>query len=247
MLMNLVITHSKLSHRQDSDCTLLLFENKIMKYFTSFTIPILASIFLASCTLSSSQNPMNTQPITIPENAQTATFAGGCFWCLDPAFDNEPGVLQAIVGYAGGHEENPTYEQVLSEKTGHREAIQVTYDPTKVSFNRLVEVFFHQIDPTDAGGQFADRGESYTTAIWYQNEEEKKIAEDFIKKLNDSKKFDKPVAVKVLPFTNFYPAEDYHQDYYKKSAFHYGLYKKGSGREDFIHENWTEEEKEAIA
>ena len=218
-----------------------------MKHFTSLTIPIFASIVLASCTLFPSQKSMNTQPITIPNNAQTATFAGGCFWCLEPSFDAESGVLQTVVGYAGGHEENPTYEEVLGEKTGHREAIQVTYDPTKVSYERLIQIFFHQIDPTDVGGQFADRGESYTTAIWYSDEIEKKIAEDFIQKLNDSKKFDTPVAVKVIAFTNFYPAEDYHQEYYKKASLHYSLYKKGSGREAFIDENWTEEEKEAIA
>jgi peptide methionine sulfoxide reductase msrA/msrB len=217
-----------------------------MKFFISLTIPILATI-LVSCSLFPSQKSMNTQSIIIPENVKIATFAGGCFWCLEPSFDAESGVLKTVVGYAGGHVENPTYEQVLSERTGHREAIQVTYDPTKVSYERLVEVFFHQIDPTDAGGQFADRGESYTTAIWYVDDTEKKIAEDYIWKLNDSKKFDKPVVVKVLPFTNFYPAEDYHQEYYKKAAFHYSLYKKGSGREAFIDENWTAEEKEALA
>ena len=151
-----------------------------MKIFTSLTIPILASLVLASCSLFPSQKNMNTQTIIIPENAKVATFAGGCFWCLEPSFDAEPGVVQTVVGYAGGHAENPTYEQVLGKKTGHRESIQVTYDPEKVSYERLVEVFFHQIDPTDAGGQFADRGESYTTAIWYQDESEKKIAEDYI-------------------------------------------------------------------
>lgn len=217
-----------------------------MKIFTSLTIPILATI-LVSCSLFPSQKSMNTQPMTIPENAKVATFAGGCFWCLEPSFDAESGVLKTEVGYAGGHVENPTYEQVLSEKTGHREAIQVTYDPTKVSYERLVEVFFHQIDPTDAGGQFTDRGESYTTAIWYTDDAEKKIAQDFIQQLNDSKKFNTPIAVKVLPFTNFYPAEDYHQEYYKKASLHYSLYKKGSGREVFIDENWTAEEKEALA
>lgn len=126
-----------------------------MKKFTSLTIPILVSMISASCTLFPQETPMKT--ITIPENAKTATFAGGCFWCLDPAFDNEPGVFQSIVGYAGGYIENPNYEQVLGKQTGHRESIQVTYDPTKVSYERLVEVFFHQIDPTDDGGQFADR------------------------------------------------------------------------------------------
>ncbi len=217
-----------------------------MKIFTSLTIPIFATI-LASCSLFPSQKDMNTQTIIIPENAKVATFAGGCFWCLEPSFDAESGVLKTVVGYAGGHVENPTYEQVLGEKTGHREAIQITYDPTKVSYERLVQIFFHQIDPTDAGGQFADRGESYTTAIWYQNDAEKNIAEKFIQDLDASKKFEKPIAVKVFPFTNFYPAEEYHQEYYKKASFHYSLYKKGSGREAFIDENWTAEEKEALA
>lgn len=185
--------------------------------------------------------------ITIPESAKVATFAGGCFWCLQPAFDAEPGVFETRVGYAGGHTIDPTYEQVLTETTWHRESIQVTYDPEKVSYERLLEVFFYQIDPTDAGGQFSDRWESYTTAIWYSSEEEKKISEDFIWVLNESKKFDTPVAVLVLPYSNFYPAESYHQDYYKKSAIHYSLYKKGSGREAFINTNWTEEERAVIA
>ena len=190
---------------------------------------------------------MTTPASTIPENAQVATFAGGCFWCLQPSFDAETGVVKTVVGYAGGHVENPTYDQVLTETTGHRESIQVTYDPTVVSYKRLVELFFHQIDPTDAGGQFADRGESYTSAIWYQNDAEKQTAEGVIGDINDAKKFDKPVATKVLPYKNFYPAEEYHQKYYLKSSLHYNLYKKGSGREDFIHENWTDEEKAAIA
>lgn len=218
-----------------------------MKYFTSFTISMFLSIFLMSCSLSYNNKNMNTQSIIVPENAKIATFAGGCFWCLEPSFDAEPGVVKTIVWYAGWHVENPSYEQVITQKTGHREAIQVTYDPETVSYQRLIEIFFHQIDPTDAGGQFADRGESYMTSLWYQDDSEKKIAEDFIQKVNDSKKFEKSVAVQVLPFTNFYPAEEYHQDYYKKSSLHFNLYKKWSGREAFIDENWTQEEKETIA
>lgn len=218
-----------------------------MKYFTSLTVPILAAVIFTSCTLFPSQKNMNTQPAIIPENAKVATFAGGCFWCLEPSYDAEPGVVKTVVGYAGGNTENPSYEEVYSNKTGHREAIQVTYDPDKVTYARLVEIFFHQIDPTDAGGQFSDRGESYTTAIWYTSDEEKKIAEDYIAELNDSKKFDKPVVTQVLPFINFYIAEEYHQEYYLKSSLHYNLYKKGSGRAAFIDENWTAEEREAIA
>lgn len=211
------------------DSTPLLFETSFMRKFTSISIPILLGCFLASCTLSLNQNSMNnTTPLHPPLSGgqMQATFAGGCFWCLQPAFDAEPGVLDAVVGYAGGHVENPTFEQVFSKTTGHREAIQITYDPDQVSYQRLVEIFFRQIDPTDAGGQFADRGENYTTAIWYQTDEEKTIAESVIQSINDSDKFDAPVATKVLPFMNFYPAEDYHQDYYKKSALHYNLYKK---------------------
>jgi methionine-S-sulfoxide reductase len=169
---------------------------------------------------------MDILPTIIPENAKIASFAGGCFWCLEPSYDAEVGVLKTVVGYAGGNTENPSYEEVYSNKTGHRESIQVTYDPDKVSYERLVQILFHQIDPTDAGGQFSDRGESYTTAVWYTSDEEKKVAEDFIQKLNDSKKFDKPVETMVLPFTNFYPAEEYHQEYYLKSSLHYNLYKK---------------------
>lgn len=198
-----------------------------MKIFISLTIPIFLSLLVASCSFSHPKTLMKN-PLPLPDNAQTATFAGGCFWCLQPSFDAEPGVLQTIVGYAGGHTENPTYEQVLTETTGHRESIQVTYDPEKVSYQRLLEIFFHQIDPTDAGGQFADRGESYTTAVWYKNDNEKKIVDAAIKGLDDSKKFEKPVTISVLPFTNFYPAEEYHQEYYKKSSVHYNLYKKGS-------------------
>ncbi len=175
-----------------------------------------------------------------------ATFSGGCFWCLEPAFVREPWVTQTVVWYAGGHRENPTYEEVCSEKTGHRESIQMTYDPEKISYQRLVEIFFHQIDPTDSGGQFADRGESYTTAIWYHDDEQKKIAEKYISDLNVSQKFDKPIVTKVLPFLNFYPAETYHQKYYEKAPVHYSLYKKGSGREDFIHENWSQEERKIL-
>ncbi|MEI3613719.1 peptide-methionine (S)-S-oxide reductase MsrA [Pseudogracilibacillus sp. SO30301A] len=170
---------------------------------------------------------------------ETAIFAGGCFWCMVEPFDERPGIEKVISGYTGGTVENPTYEQVCSNTTGHVEAVQITFDPSIVSYEELVELFWQQIDPTDAGGQFHDRGDSYKTAIFYNNEEQKKTAEKSKQDLEASKKFNKPIVTKILPAKTFYPAEDEHQYYYKKNQFHYKTYKKGSGREQFIKDNWT--------
>ena len=169
---------------------------------------------------------------------KTATFAGGCFWCMEPPFENTEGVVEAVAGYTGGHVENPTYEQVTSGTTGHYEAVQVTYDPEKVSYKQLLDVFWRQIDPTDDGGQFADRGTQYFTAVFYHDEEQKKEAQQSKKELDGSDIFDKPVITAILPAKTFYRAEEYHQDYYKKNAFHYSSYKIGSGRAGFIKETW---------
>ncbi|MDP2090445.1 MAG: peptide-methionine (R)-S-oxide reductase MsrB [Candidatus Gracilibacteria bacterium] len=163
-----------------------------------------------------------------------AYFAGGCFWCMEGIFEAQDGVKEAISGYAGGSEEDATYDKVSTGNTNHREAVKVVYDPSKISYERLVELYWSQIDPTDPYGQFADKGYQYTTAIIYENHEEKAIAESSKKALQDSKRFDKDIATLIIPFTTFYSAEEYHQDYYKKSSFRYNLYKKGSGREYFI-------------
>ncbi len=171
-------------------------------------------------------------------NMEKAIFAGGCFWCIESAFDETPGVITAISGYIGGKTENPTYEEVCSGTTGHYEAVEVTYDPTKVSYGELLNIFWRQIDPTDAKGQFADRGTQYHTAIIYTNDEQKIIAEESKKLLQDSKIFSKPIMTQIIKAPKFYPAEDYHQDYYKKESTHYKLYKIGSGREAFIENNW---------
>ena len=171
-------------------------------------------------------------------NHAIATFAGGCFWCMVEPFDEQPGIISVISGYTGGNKEHPTYEEVASHTTGHYEAVQITYDPNLFPYEKLVELFWQQIDPTDAGGQFNDRGESYQTAIFYHNEEQKEIAEKSKKALAASGKFDQPIVTKILPAKTFYRAEDNHQDYYKKNRFHYQLYKKGSGREDFINQHW---------
>ncbi|ASF39622.1 peptide-methionine (R)-S-oxide reductase [Halobacillus halophilus] len=167
-----------------------------------------------------------------------ATFAGGCFWCMVEPFDERPGIDSIVSGYTGGHTENPTYMDVITEQTGHKEAVQITYDPSVFPYERLVELFWQQIDPTDDGGQFADRGESYTTAIYYHDEEQRQIAEASKQQLIESGKFKQPIVTPILPAETFYPAEDKHQNYHKKNAFHYKRYKKGSGRAGFIKEHW---------
>ncbi|MFJ8089528.1 peptide-methionine (S)-S-oxide reductase MsrA [Lysinibacillus sp. NPDC095746] len=169
---------------------------------------------------------------------QLATFAGGCFWCMVKPFDETPGIESVISGYTGGHVVNPTYEQVCSETTGHVEAVQITFDDELYSYEQLLSTFWTLIDPTDAGGQFYDRGESYTTAIFYHNDEQLDLAERSKAELQASGKFDKPIAVKILPASSFYPAEDYHQYYYKKNPMHYERYAVGSGRKAFQETHW---------
>ena len=174
-------------------------------------------------------------------SSEIATFAGGCFWCMVKPFDQQPGIVEVVSGYTGGHIENPTYQQVCSETTGHLEAVQITFDSELYPYEKLVETYWTLIDPTDAGGQFYDRGESYTTAIFYHDEEQKRIAEESKERLEQSGKFKKPIAVKILPAKTFYSAEDYHQHYYKKNPMHYERYQIGSGRAAFIQQHWGNE------
>ncbi|NLY80715.1 MAG: peptide-methionine (S)-S-oxide reductase MsrA [Lysinibacillus sp.] len=169
---------------------------------------------------------------------ELATFAGGCFWCMVKPFDTLDGIESVISGYTGGYVENPTYEQVCAGGTGHLEAVQITFNPEIFPYEKLVDIYWTLIDPTDPGGQFYDRGESYTTAIFYHNEEQRIIAEQSKKRLEESGKFNKPIAVKILPAKAFYPAEEYHQYYYKKNPLHYERYHIGSGRAGFIKEHW---------
>jgi methionine-S-sulfoxide reductase len=169
---------------------------------------------------------------------ETATFAGGCFWCMQPPFDKTRGVVSTVVGYTGGKEKNPTYEQVSSGRTGHRESIQVTFDPAQVTYEQLVDVFWHNINPTQADGQFADIGAQYRTAVFYRSEEQKRIAEESKAKLGKSGKFSKPIAAEILPEGPFYPAEEYHQKYYQKNPEHYRSYAVGSGRYPFLERTW---------
>lgn len=171
-------------------------------------------------------------------NFKTAVFAGGCFWCMVKPFDSLDGIEQVLSGYTGGHVENPTYEEVCSGTTGHTEAVEITYDPSKMSYEELVNIYWQQTDPTDASGQFADRGDSYRPVIFYENAEEKAIAEQSKRELDASGRFTKPIVVSIEERETFYPAEDYHQDFYKKNNAHYTRYRKGSGRDDFLDEHW---------
>ncbi len=169
---------------------------------------------------------------------ETATFAGGCFWCMEQPFEGIKGVKSVISGYSGGKEKKPTYEEVSGGWTTHRESVQIVFDPKQVSYDELLNIFWKNIDPTDSGGQFADRGAHYQTAIFVHNEKQRELALASKQKLDGSAKFKKKVVTEIIPFTLFFPAEDYHQDYYKKNEEHYKRYKKGSGREDFIKKNW---------
>ncbi len=174
---------------------------------------------------------------------KTATFAGGCFWCMQPPFDNLEGVLSTEVGYTGGHVENPTYEMIGRGNTGHYEAMRVVYDPAVVSYEKLLETFWYNIDPTQADGQFADRGSQYHTAIFYHDETQKALAEASRQALEESGKFERPIVTRLLKAEAFYPAGHYHQNYYRTNPTHYQRYKQGSGRAGFIERTWKEVDK----
>jgi peptide methionine sulfoxide reductase msrA/msrB len=172
------------------------------------------------------------------QDYKKATFAGGCFWCIEAPFDKVDGVIEAVSGYTGGTEKDPTYKQVSSGKTGHIESVQVTYDPGRVSYEELLAVYWRQFDPTDAGGSFYDRGHHYTSAVFYHDEEQRRLAEASKQELAGSGRFDKPVVTPIQAAGPFYAAEDYHQDYYKKQPKHYQSYRTGSGRDRFIEAVW---------
>jgi peptide methionine sulfoxide reductase msrA/msrB len=196
-------------------------------------IHLLGCALIAACSIESS-NGQNSSPA----ETRTAVFAGGCFWCIQPAFDKAKGIIKTVVGYCGGTEPNPTYQLVSSEKTGYRESIQITYDPAKISYDQLLDIYWRQIDPTQADGQFTDIGPSYRAAIFFSNDDEKKIAEASKEKLAHSGKFNKPVVTEILPAMKFYPAEAYHQKYYQQNAEHFEAFEEGSGRVSFKKKNW---------
>jgi peptide methionine sulfoxide reductase msrA/msrB len=180
------------------------------------------------------------------KNLMTASFAGGCFWCMVAPFEELNGVSKVIAGYIGGHKENPSYEEVCSGVTGHYEAVLIYYDPQKINYKKLLEVFWQQIDPGDAGGQFHDRGSSYRSAIFYYTEEQRIQAEASKRYLESSRRFQTPIVTGIIPAGKFYPAEDYHQDYHHKNPLHYQAYRAASGRDDFIQEHWDRDESPVI-
>ena len=170
---------------------------------------------------------------------EKATFAGGCFWCMQPPFDKIPGVISTAVGYTGGATAHPTYEEVCSGSTGHAEAIEVTYEPARVSYDALLDIFWRNIDPTTPNKQFADTGTQYRTAIFYHSAEQKRLAEASKKKMEKSGVFGKPIVTEIVPASTFYPAEDYHQKYCRNNPVRYKFYSAGSGREDYLKKLWS--------
>ena len=174
---------------------------------------------------------------------EEATFAGGCFWCMEHPFEKLEGVSEVVSGYTGGRKKNPTYREVSAGATFHFESIQITYDPSKISYSKLLDLFWRQIDPTDPDGQFVDRGLQYRTAIFYHNEEQKRLAEKSKEQLDKSGRYDEQIVTEITEATSFYQAEEYHQDYYKKNPLQYKMYRRVSGRDKFLERIWGKEMK----
>ncbi|WP_017185691.1 peptide-methionine (S)-S-oxide reductase MsrA [Alkalibacillus haloalkaliphilus] len=168
-----------------------------------------------------------------------ATFAGGCFWCMVKPFDQWDGVHSVVSGYTGGHVDQPTYEQVKQGTTGHYEAVEITYDPNKIAYETILELYWQQVDPTDPDGQFHDRGPQYRTAIFYHDDEQKQLAEHSKYQLESSGKFNDRIVTEILPAATFYPAEEYHQDFYRKNPNDYKEDREKSGRDEFIDQHWS--------
>ena len=197
---------------------------------------------LLAVAIADNENTAKASKMSSSEKTAVATFAGGCFWCMEPPFEKLEGVIDVVSGYIGGYKENPTYKEVSSGKTGHTEAVQITYDPKLVSYEKLLEVFWRQIDPTDANGSFVDRGNQYRSGIFYHNDEQKQLATVSKKNLMDSGKFKKPIATEITAASTFYKAEEYHQDFYKENPVRYNFYRYRSGRDQFIEKTWTKEQ-----
>ena len=203
-------------------------------------ILLITLFLLAGAVSTSTSSPGSNSPgkgtMTNTSNLSVATFAGGCFWCTEADFEKVPGVVKVVSGYTGGSQPNPTYENYAD--SGHVEAVQVYYDPQKVTYQELLDYFWRHVDPTDPGGQFVDRGRQYRSAIFYHNEEQKRLAEKSKAALEQSGPFDKPIITEIIQFSEFYPAEDYHQDYYKTHSIKYKYYRWNSGRDQFLQKVW---------
>ena len=213
-----------------------------VNHMKNFSYLIIILLILFGCQRSMAVQPETKQEMAKEEmNLSKATFAGGCFWCTEADFEKVPGVVRVISGYAGGKKQNPTYEEVSSGTTGHVEAVQVYYDPARITYEQLLDFFWKHIDPTDGEGQFVDRGAQYRSVIFYHGEEQKRLAEKSKEAVQKSGKFKKPIVTEIVQFTNFYEAEEYHQDYYKKNPVRYKFYRYGSGRDQFLEETWGKE------
>jgi peptide-methionine (S)-S-oxide reductase len=203
-------------------------------------LPLLALLLLAAPAVAA--EAVFGQPAPPPPpGLAVATFAGGCFWCMEGPFDDTPGVVSTTSGYTGGTKEAPSYEEVSSGGTGHAESVRVVYDPKKVSYETLLEVFWHNVDPLTANAQFCDHGNQYRTAIFYNDEAQKQAAEAAKKALESSGRFKQPIVTEIVPAGKFWPAEDYHQDFYVQNAFRYKFYRTGCGRDPRLHELWGDQ------
>ena len=214
-----------------------------MKSLILIIFTILTGIFVFSFNMEHTDSMERTMDNDV-KKTETATLAGGCFWCVESDFEKVDGVIEVISGYTGGHQTNPKYKEVSSGTTGHLEAVQVIYDPEKISYKEILDVLWKHIDPTDGGGQFVDRGNQYRSAIFYHNEEQKKIAEESKRNLEKSGIFNKPIVTEIMKFDKFYTAEDYHQNYYRENPIRYKYYRWNSGRDQFLKKVWKDEVKE---
>lgn len=199
-----------------------------------FLLAVVFSVGLAN----NSGTALAAEPAQAPAGTAKATFAGGCFWCMEPPFDVLPGVISTTSGYTGGTKTNPTYEQVSAGGTGHAESVEVVYDPAKIGYEKLLEVFWHNVDPTVKDRQFCDGGSQYRTAIFFHNEEQKRLAEQSKAALEKSKPFAASIVTEITAAGTFYPAEDYHQDYYQKNRIRYKFYRYNCGRDARLQELW---------
>ena len=208
------------------------------------SVVLMGGFYLSRSMSTRSVNESAVNPIELTyaiEDYSVATFAGGCFWCMEPPFRKLDGVIDVVSGYTGGHTENPTYNEVVAGGTGHLEAVQVVYDDTIITYESLLQVYWRQVNPTDDGGQFVDRGESYTSAIFYHNEEEQRLATESKDELAESGRFDEPLVTPIREAMVFYRAEEYHQDYANKNPVRYQFYTRNSGRDEFLDEIWGDE------
>ena len=207
-----------------------------MKKRSVFIFAVFTLLMILAVTAEVNANEGKMDPVN--SNYEKATFAGGCFWCMEPPFDKLDGVISTTSGYIGGPEEKPTYKQVSAGRTGHAEAVQILYDPGKVSYGKLLDVFWRQINPTTPDRQFVDVGSQYRAAIFYHDDEQRGLAEGSRKVMAESGRFEGPIVIEIVPAGSFWPAENYHQDYYQKNPLRYKFYRFGSGRDQYLEKIW---------